>query len=149
MQTYDWQVIMSHPYNHKAGYGNRNRPRRMSIHTIASVVNRDPLEVLEEMEKSDLCLGYPCPDVGGAPIFYLKELRGIMTDTPTQNAFQLAKEWLVKYPITTTKGFQRHAGTKFAMSTPFDTEDSAYEKELNQKLVEFRQEKKSSTRRGV
>ena len=136
---FDWQVIMSHAFSHKAAYGNRNRPRRMSIHTIASVVGRDPLDVLKEMEKSDLCLGYCCPDVGGAPIFYLKKLRGIMTDTPTQNAFNLARDWIIKYPIDKVKGFKRHAGANFAMSTPFDTEDGDYEKELQQKLAEFRQ----------
>ena len=136
---FDWEVAMSHVFNHKQGYGNRNRPRRMSVHTIASVVGRDPLVVLKEMEESDLCLGYPCPDVRGAPIFYLKELRGIMTDTPTQNAFKLAKDWLIKYPIDKIKGFKRHGGGNFTMSTPFDEEDAEYEKELQQKLAEFRQ----------
>lgn len=136
---YDWQVVMSFVYNHKEGYGNKNRPRRMSIHSIAAVCERDPNVILNEMEKSDAVLGYCCPDVGESPIFYLKELRGIMTDTPTANAFKTAAEWLVKYPFPKYQGFQRHVDKdKFAMACPFDEADADYEKQLRANLAEWR-----------
>ena len=123
---FDWQVIMSVHKN--------DRPRRMSIHTIASVVNRDPLEVLEEMEKSGLCAGFQCYSIGRSPVFYLKEFQ---KQSVTTDIFKTAREWLIKYPIEKVRGFS-HSSTPLAMSIPFEKADADYEKELQQKLAEFR-----------
>lgn len=136
---FDWEILMSYIFQHTEGYGNKNRPRRMSIHTIATMVGRNPLVILKEMEKSNLCLGYQCPDVGGACIFYLKELKSIMTDTPTKNAFNVAREQLKKWPIDKVKGFKRHSSNGDpTMPVPFDEKDAEYEKQLKIKLAEFR-----------
>ena len=123
---FDWQVIMSVHKN--------DRPRRMSIHTIASVVNRDPLEVLEEMEKSGLCAGFQCHSIGKSPVFYLKEFQ---SQVSIPDIFEIAREWLVKYPIEKVRGFA-HSHDTCAMSVPFEKADAEYEKELQQKLAEFR-----------
>lgn len=107
---FDWQAVLRVKNPGGEEGWSKGRPRRLSIHTIATVVGRDALEVLEEMKASELVEGYICPDVN-TPIFFLKEMSGapgmITGGTDKAKVWERAKEWLEKYPLSKVKGFKR------------------------------------------
>lgn len=148
-----WEKLMR-TYNPEAkSYGAdqvKGRPRRWSLHALASLLGREPIGLLKEMGESGLVLGYRCPDVGGAAIFYLKELRNVpgMIDTPDSKIFNLPgpiNDVLAKYPFPEVQGFRRfsRAGQGAGMPTPFDPldkGDAIYEAICKEALLELAKE---------
>lgn len=122
----DWETMMR--VICPSAYG--KRPRRLSIHTIAAVCGRDAHTILKEMKESNKVVGYKCPDVGGAVIFYLKDLAKLpgMIDTRTDACWEQAEAALKKWDPKKVKGFKRFAYDDYTMSVPFDKEDAEYEK---------------------
>lgn len=110
-----WEVMLGviNPEN--------NRPRRTSLHTIATMIGaKDPLKLAKEMKASNKVVGYVCPDVN-TPIFYLKSMvkRGGMIDSRepcvwgewdyvAAGAASL-QDFFKKNPYPKVKGFKRFA----------------------------------------
>lgn len=117
------------------------RPRRMSLHTLSTILGlktREEVEELaKELQKSGKVLGYRCPDVKTL-IFYLERyakngtvieqdgqkltLSG-MIDTRNARVWDMVKENLDTYPYPQVRGFKRFAGEKNAMPYPFEPDD--------------------------
>ena len=151
----DWEVVlntMNPNYNGRPG-----RPRRMSMHTLAACTGRDIQELIKEVKESKKVVGYKCPDVGGACIFYLTSLRSIpgMIDSADrkdpERVWRELDEFLKTHPYPSVKGFKRFAegywtgGSygqgkfvkgEYAMPTPFEAEDYALARAIRQSLLE-------------
>lgn len=126
---HDWEVMMS-VINPVVGDFGSGRPRRTSVHTIAAVVGRDALTILEEMKASGKVVGYVCPDVR-TPIFYLSELSGLpnMIDTRNEQCWDAARQKIKDFPPEKVKGFKRFAGgsdANYAMDVPYEAADKPY-----------------------
>ncbi len=127
------------------------RPRRTSLHTLATVIgHKDPLKLAKEMKKSDKVVGYVCPDVK-TPIFYLKSLANHpgMIDTRDSKVWGKLEAFIKKHPYPAVKGFKRFASPtwsggsygkgkfiagKSAMDVPYETGDYAYANEVIKSL---------------
>lgn len=140
----DWEVVMRviNPKN--------KRPRRCSLHTLAHVTGRDPLELAKEMQESKKVLGYRCPDVQTL-IFYLVDLCKLpgMIDTRDAKVWTKVPALLEEYPYPKVKGFRRFAkstwtggtwgkGTQVkessGMESPFEYEDRDYALRIREAL---------------
>lgn len=138
-KPYDWHIVMSTQYPSMWGFP--IKPKSLSIHTIATLVNRDPLVVLEEMENSGLCKGMFCNNVN-SPVFWLREFNkiGWITELEVVSAFKRAREYISKYPINEVKGFKFD---KFfsvdnkTMTVPFDESDKSYQEKIEIRLKEY------------
>jgi hypothetical protein len=142
-EEFAWEVVMKVPNHNPKRYGPvADRPNRFSIHTLAAVTGEDPHLIVDQMEKSGNVVGYLCPDVGYVPIFYLVELRGLMTDTPDgKNPFTEARKSLKQYPYPQVKGFKRESmDEKYGMNVPFEPSDYPYAKAIKKALAEWRSE---------
>jgi len=147
-----WEVMLGviNPKN--------KRPRRTSLHTIATVIGaKDPLKLAKEMKASKKVVGYVCPDVK-TPIFYLKSMidHPGMIDTrdsrvwgkwryPDAGAISLA-DFVKKNPYPKVKGFKRfvdggkwsggewgvgkYIAASSAMEVPYEKADYDYAKEV-------------------
>lgn len=133
----DWEVVLN-CINPKS-----TRPRRMSLHTLASVTGRtDIMELAKELEASGKVVGYRCPDVQ-ALIFYLKDLCKLpgMIDTRNAGVWKMVPDFIKEHPFPKVKGFKRFAGAQWtggtygkgeyirnspAMEFPFEPEDFPY-----------------------
>ena len=143
-----WEVMLSvvNPKN--------KRPRRTSLHTIATVIGaKDPLKLAKEMKASKKVCGYVCPDVQ-TPIFYLESMvdhPGMIDDRdphvwgkwlyPDAGATSLS-DFFKKNPYPKVKGFKRFADgghwtggaygrgkyvpESSAMEVPYEKEDYDY-----------------------
>lgn len=145
-----WEVIMStyHP--------GINRPRRTSIHTIATIMGlqskKELLALAKEMQESGKVLGYRCPDVH-CLIFYLKELRSIpgMIDTANANVWNTVESFLEEAPFPKVKGFQGFPkdGVYQKTDSPWGVEDIEFAKAIKKNLekngYEFHVDLKSIT----
>lgn len=135
----DWEIVLKvmNPVN--------KRPRRMSMHTLAACCGREDIQALiKEVRESKKVVGYKCPDVGGACIFYLIELRkhpGMIDSARGDGVWDDLDKFLKVKPYPQVKGFKRFAkntwsggeygkGTmiaaEYGMPNPFDPEDYAY-----------------------
>ncbi len=139
------------------------RPRRTSLHTLATVIGHpDPIKLAEELKKSDKVVGYVCPDVK-TPIFYLKSLaqKPGMIDTRNDKVWgdwghlnagaRSLQEFVDNNPYPRIKGFKRFAentwsggsygkGTmipaKSAMEVPYEEGDYDYARLVIKALTE-------------
>lgn len=143
-----WEVMLSvvNPKN--------KRPRRTSLHTIATVIGaKNLLKLAKEMQASKKVCGYVCPDVQ-TPIFYLDSMvdhPGMIDDRdphvwgkwlyPDAGATSLS-DFVKKNPYPKVKGFKRFADGGYwtggsygrgkyvpessAMEVPYEKEDYEY-----------------------
>lgn len=141
----DWEVALS------VVCPKIKRPRRTSLHTLATVLGRkDILGLAKELEDSGKVVGYRCPDVR-CLIFYLKNMtdRPGMIDTRDANVWGKVKAFCEENPLATVKGFKRFAqgtwsggsygvGTyieaKSAMNTPYEEADFPYAQKIIEEL---------------
>lgn len=141
----DWKVVLEtydpKCFSYGASEASGGRPRRDSLHMIASCVNRDPLVIAKEMEASGEVCGYICPDVQ-TPIFYLDSLskKPGMIDTRDAGVWKKIPDFVKNHPFPAVRGFRRHAqgywtGGSYGkgkyvreskMPFPFIKEDLAY-----------------------
>lgn len=132
---FDWQVVLSCLFDGV-------RPRRFSIHTIATMCERDPLVILDEMEKSGKVFGFYCYTVK-TPVFVLNTMKQVMGygswDVSEPTAFIKAKEQLEAFPFPKYKGFYRYGGADpVVMECPFEPDDKDYEEKVRKELAEWR-----------
>lgn len=153
-----WEIMM------EVMCPNIKRPRRTSLHTIATVLGHpDPLALAKEMQDSGKVLGYVCPDVK-TPVFYLKKLRKHpgMIDTAVDEIWgnwvypkagcNSLSDFLKKNPYPLIKGFKRFGSggywdggqpgkgkfvhTSSGMDVPYEKDDYPYVRLLIKTLRE-------------
>lgn len=119
----------------------KKRPRRTSLHTLATVTGRDDCKALaKEMEESGLVVGYRCPDVRTL-IFYRKDMISCpgMIDTRDAKVFTMIDAILTEYPFPANRGFRRfaaRANLAYGMPDPFfDGEDYPYACAIREALL--------------
>lgn len=132
METYDPNAL-----TYGASKATGGRPRRCSLHTLASVTGRDIRVIAKEMAESKKVHGYRCPDVKTL-IFYLDRLKSVPgmihsansdpnSPGPKANVWKLVDQNLTENPYPKIKGFKRFSGSgSSGMEHTFLPEDMDY-----------------------
>lgn len=113
-QKPDWEVALS------VVCPKIKRPRRTSLHTLATVLGRTNIfELAKEMEQSGKVLGYKCPDVQ-CLIFYLNDMIKCpgMIDTRDAKVWSQVEKFCTENPLETVKGFKRFAQGTWTSGKP-------------------------------
>lgn len=137
----DWEVVLS------VVCPKIKRPRRTSLHTLATVCGRtDIMALAKEMKKSKKVVGYRCPDVS-CLIFYRKDMATLpgMIDTRDSSVFSQVEAHVKEHPYPSVRGFKRFAGSTWtggkygvgkciknssALPYPYEPDDYPYAREV-------------------
>lgn len=139
----DWEVMMS-------VLNIDGRPRRTSLHTLASMLGRtDLLKLAEEMQASGKVVGFYCGTVQ-CPVFFLRSMRdrpgmsqvidnNIWGDWPYPQGGVSSLKTFIEANPSNIKGFKRYAwrgNSRWLLKAPYESDDLTYAKKIRSALVE-------------